>query len=247
MAKAIIEINDEFIFLFSKEPGGRSNSREIPDFVRSFFIKNISNRFQICDENIYEKYDQRRYRPSNIDTEPLFLFEIQLTYSGKKLGGTGYTPIFSKDSNLKIDFLEIVGENKYGVLIKFFIEGILEWDYTLAAYNKHKKSVENHESNWDEAKIELRLSFRPNFLVTPIFKYDNDGNALKNKPIEVNDGIIKGIPEDESNLGFMLEIMPQIHSTIKSFSPESDFDKNNIHYQILSNKNIHMKCKYLNF
>jgi len=247
MAKAIIEINDEFIFLFSKEPGGRSNSREIPEFVRSFFIKNISNRFQICDENIYEKYDQRRYRPSNIDTEPLFLFEIQLTYSGKKLGGTGYTPIFSKDSNLKIDFLEIVGENKYGVLIKFFIEGILEWDYTLAAYNKHKKSVENHESNWDEAKIELRLSFRPNFLVTPIFKYDNDGNALKNKPIEVNDGIIKGIPEDESNLGFMLEIMPQIHSTIKSFSPESDFDKNNIHYQILSNKNIHMKCKYLNF
>jgi len=247
MAKAIIEINDEFIFLFSKEPGGRSNSREIPEFVRSFFIKNISNRFQICDENIYEKYDQRRYRPSNIDTEPLFLFEIQLTYSGKKLGGTGYTPIFSKDSNLKIDFLEIVGENKYGVLIKFFIEGILEWDYTLAAYNKHKKSVENHESNWDEAKIELRLSFRPNFLVTPIFKYDNDGNALKNKPIEVNDGIIKGIPEDESNLGFMLEIMPQIHSTIKSFSPESDFDKNNIHYQILSNKNIHMKSKYLNF
>ena len=154
---------------------------------------------------------------------------------------TGYTLIFSKDSNLNINFLKIVGENKYGFLIKFFIEGILEWDYTQAAYNKHKKSVENHESNWDEAKIELRLSFRPNFLVTPIFKYDNDGNPLKNKPIEVNDGIIKGIPEDESNLGFMLEIIPQIHSTIKSFSPESDFDKNNIHYQMLNNKNIHIQ------
>ena len=247
MAKAIIEIKDEFVFSFSKESRGSRDSREIPEFVRSFFIKNISNRFQICDENIYEKYDQRRYRPSNLDTEPLFLFEIQLTYGGKKLGGIGYTPIFSKDSHLKINFLEIVGENKYSFLIKFFIEGILEWDYTLAAYNKHKISVEKSESNWDEAKIELRLSFRPNFLVTPIFKYDNDGNALKNKPIEVNDGIIKGIPEDESNLGFMLEIMPQIYSTIHSFSPESDFDKNNIHYQMLINKNIHMKCKYLNF
>jgi hypothetical protein len=41
--------------------------------------------------------------------------------------------------------------------------------------------------------------------------------------------------------------MPQIYSTIQSFSPESDFDKNNIHYQMLNNKNIHMKCKYLNF
>ena len=63
----------------------------------------------------------------------------------------------------------------------------------------------------------------------------------------MNDGIIKGIPEDDSNLGFMLEIMPQIYSTIQSFSPESDFDKNNIYYQMLNNKNIHMKCKYLNF
>ena len=98
MAKAIIEIKDEFIFSFSKESRGSRDSREIPEFVRSFFIKNISNRFQICDENIYEKYDQRRYRPSNIDTEPLFLFEMQLTYRGKKLGGTGYTPIFTKDS-----------------------------------------------------------------------------------------------------------------------------------------------------
>ena len=247
MAKAIIEIKDEFVFSFSKESRGSRDSREIPEFVRSFFIKNISNRFQIGDENIYEKYDQRRYRPSNLDTEPLFLFEIQLTYGGKKLGGIVYSPIFSKDSNLKINFLDMVGENKYGVLMKFSIEGILYWDYTLAAYNQHKKSVENHESNWDQAKIELRLSFRPNFLVTPIFKYDNDGNALMNKPIELSDGIIKGIPEDESNLGFMLEIMPQIHSRINSFSPESDFDKNNIHYQMLRNKNIHMKCKYLNF
>ena len=105
MAKAIIEIKDEFIFSFSKESRGSRDSREIPEFVRSFFIKNISNRFQICDENIYEKYEQRRYRPSNVDTEPLFLFEIQLTYSGKKLGGIGYTPIFSKDSHLKINFL----------------------------------------------------------------------------------------------------------------------------------------------
>jgi hypothetical protein len=247
MAKAIIEIKDEFIFLFSKEPGGRSNSREIPEFVRSFFIKNIANRFQIYDEIIIEKYNQLRYRPSNIDTEPLFLFQIELSYGGKKLGGIVYSPLFSKDSNLKINFLDMVGENKYGFLMKFSIEGMLYWDYTLAAYNQHKKSVENHESNWDQAKIELRLSFRPSFLVTPIFKYDNDGNALLNKPIEVIDGIIKGIPEDESNLGFMLEIMPQIHSRINSFSPESDFDKNNIHYQMLSNKNIHMKCKYLSF
>lgn len=247
MAKAIVEIKDEFIFSFSKESRGHRESREIPEFVRSFFIKNISNRFQISDEDIYEKYDQLRYRPSNIDTEPLFLFEMLLTYKGKKSGGIVYTPIFSKDSHLKINFLEIVGENENSFLIKFFIEGMLEWDYTLAAYNKHKISVEKSESNWDEAKIELSFRFIRNFLVTPIFKYDNDGNDLKNKPIEVNDGIIKGIPEDESNLGFMLEIMPPIYSTIKSFSPESDFDKKNIHYQMLNNKNIHMKCKYLNF
>jgi hypothetical protein len=247
MAKATIEIKDEFIFSFSKESRGRQDSREIPEFVRSFFIKNIEKRFQICDENIYEKYNQIRYRPNDIDTEPLFLFEIELSYSGKKLGGIVYTPVFSKESNLKIKFLDIVGENKYGYLLKIFIEGALYWDYTLSAFNQHKKSVENHESNWDQAKIELRLSFRPNFLVTPIFKYDNEGNALINKPIEVDNGIIKGIPENESNLGFILEILPQINSIIKSFKPESDFDKSNLYFQLLENKNIHMKCKYLNF
>ena len=42
MAKAIIEIKDEFIFSFSKESRGSRDSREIPEFVRSFFIKNIS-------------------------------------------------------------------------------------------------------------------------------------------------------------------------------------------------------------
>ncbi len=247
MAKATIEIKDEFIFSFSKESRGSQDSGEIPEFVRSFFIKNIENRFQICDENIYEKYNQIRYRPNDIDTEPLFLFEIELSYSGKKLGGIVYTPVFSKESNLKIKFLDIVGENKYGYLLKIFIEGTLYWDYTLSAFNQHKKSVENHESNWDQAKIELRLSFRPNFLVTPIFKYDNEGNALINKPIEVDNGIIKGIPENESNLGFILEILPQINSIIKSFKPESDFDKSNLYFQLLENKNIHMKCKYLNF
>lgn len=247
MAKAIIEIKDEFIFLFSKESRGDRESREIPEFVRSFFIKNISNRFQICDKSIFEKYNQFRYRPKNIDTEPLFLFEIQLIYGGKKLGGIGYTPIFTNDSNLQIKFLDCVGENESGFLMKFFIEGTLYWDYTLAAFNEHKKSVEKNESSWDQAKIELRLNFRKNFLVTPIFNYDNDGNALINKPIEVKNGIIKGLPEDESNLGFILQIIPQIISTIKGFSPESDFDKNNLYYQILNNKNIHMKCKYLNF
>lgn len=247
MAKAIIEIKDEFIFSFSKESRGNKDSREIPEFVRSFFTKNIANRFQICDKSIYEKYDQIRYRPNNIDTEPLFLFEIELTYSGKKLGGIVYAPVFSNESNLKINFLDMAGENKYAFLMKFSIEGMLYWDYTLAAYNQHKKSVENHESNWDEAKIELRLSFRPNFLVTPMFKYDNNGNALANKPFEVNNGIIKGVPEDESNLGFILEISPKVYSIIKSFSPESDFDKSNPYYQKLDNKNIHMKCKYLNF
>ena len=247
MAKAIIEIKDEFIFSFSKESRGNQDSREIPEFVRSFFTKNIANRFQICDKSIYEKYDQIRYRPNNIDTEPLFLFEIELTYSGKKLGGIVYAPVFSNESNLKINFLDMAGENKYAFLMKFSIEGMLYWDYTLAAYNQHKKSVENHESNWDEAKIELRLNFRPNFLVTPMFKYDNNGNALANKPFEVNNGIIKGVPEDESNLGFILEISPKVYSIIKSFSPESDFDKGNPYYQMLENKNIHMKCKYLNF
>lgn len=247
MAKAIIEIKDEFIFSFSKESRGRQDSREIPEFVRSFFTKNIANRFQICDESIYEKYNQSRYRPNNIETEPLFLFELELTYSGKKLGGIVYAPVFSNESNLKINILEIVGEDKYGYLFKIYIEGTLYWDYTLSAYNQHKKSVENNESNWDQAKIELRLSFRPNFLVTPMFKYDNNGNALVNKPFEVINGIINGVPEDESNLGFILEISPKVNSTIKSFSPESEFDKSNSYYQMLGNKNIHMKCKYLNF
>ena len=43
MAKAIIEIKDEFVFSFSKESRGSRDSREIPEFVRSFFIKNISS------------------------------------------------------------------------------------------------------------------------------------------------------------------------------------------------------------
>jgi hypothetical protein len=248
MPKASIEINDDFVFRFSKYTvGSEETIREIPEFVKLHFINNVGQRIQLKDEVFLGQYRNRSRTDINTDTSSLFLAEIELSFSGKKIGGIGYAPVFTSDSKFQVNFIETVGEDEQDVLLKFNVVSSLFWDFKSSDLNKLTSGLEWKESTWEKAKIELRINFRNNFLAADTFVYDSSGNKLPNQPFEVLDGKLKGIPEDESNLGFILEIMPNVFSIVKSVDPETQFELNNPYFQKMSSKNIHMKSKYLNF
>jgi hypothetical protein len=242
MAKATIEINDNFNFRFSKKTVGSSDSiRQIPLFVKQYFEENISKRFQLKNDLFYDKYKAswtprygyEKYIP-NPEIDPLFLIEIELNYSGAKLGGILYRPDFTKDSKIDIRLLDIMVSDDQYWYFNFQIDGLLFWDYKLSHLKHHKEHVERHGTPWDEVSKSVRLNFRDNYEVTNSFKYDNKGE-LPNQPVKIINQKKQGFPEEKTNLGFILDILPNVFSVI-----ENDELKNGI-------KKIHMKCKYLNF
>ncbi|MEY3965290.1 MAG: hypothetical protein RL263_459 [Bacteroidota bacterium] len=54
MAKATLKINDDFVFCFSKNTVGFTDSiRKIPEFVSNYFVKNVSSNFLLFDEEFW--------------------------------------------------------------------------------------------------------------------------------------------------------------------------------------------------
>ena len=148
MAKATIEINDNFNFRFSKKTVGSSDSiRQIPLFVKQYFEENISTRFQLKNDLFYDKYKAswtpryEKYIP-NPEIDPLFLIEIELNYSGAKLGGILYRPDFTKDSKIDIRLLDIMVSDDQYWYFNFQIDCLLFWDYKLSHLKHHKEHSE---------------------------------------------------------------------------------------------------------
>ena len=62
MAKATIEIDDQFTFTWDKTTVGfEAQKRRIPEFVKEFFEKNVSTRTELADDNFYDKYVRKFY------------------------------------------------------------------------------------------------------------------------------------------------------------------------------------------
>ena len=62
MAKATIEIDDQFTFTWDKTTiGSEEQKRRIPEFVKEFFEKNISTRYELAGDNFYDKYVKKFY------------------------------------------------------------------------------------------------------------------------------------------------------------------------------------------
>jgi len=258
MAKAIMEIRDNFSFIWNKitKSYSKENTRDIPEFVRQFFEKNISTRSELLGNEFYDRYitkyyegDTRvkkwspgikeiKYKP-NPEIDPFFLIEIEFLFRGDS-GGILYRPDFTKDSEIKVKLIKVIDENDEKIQYTFQVTGSLQWDYKSSHFNKHVEKVEEGGScTWDDVSFGVSIYFRDNYELKRVFQFDDKGYNLPIQPIEVIDGKTIGKPEDETNLCFILDITPKVSTVISNQESSTGHD--------LKSKNIHMKCKYLSF
>ena len=267
MAKATIEIDDQFTFTWDKTTAGsEQQKRIIPEFVKEFFEKNISTRTELADDNFYDKYVKKYYDgdtrvknwapgvtekkyKANPEMDSLFLVELELSFWGRKLGGILYRPGLTKDSKIDVKLIEVVEDNEEQCVYNFQLTGSLIWDYKSSHFKKHVEAVERCMSTWDDAKVDVRINFRDNYEVTRLFKFDEKGYTLDKEiaPVVLIDQKIVGKPEDETNLCFMLDIMPNVFTLVSNDESWKDRKSEYPNCKPINTKNIHMKCKYLNF
>jgi len=262
MAKALIEINDQFTFVWDKITAGyEAQKRNIPEFVRHFFEKNVSTRSELLGDEYLDRYvlkwydgDTRVKNPSpgqncrhekyraDPNVDPLFLVEVELSYDDGKGGGILYRPLYSKESKLEVSLLEVLEDNDDKTHYSFQVTGTLFWDYKSTHYKQHVQVVESKGVHtWNDFSFHIRINFRDNYEVKKIFRFDEKGYKLPNQPIETIEDKIVGKPEDETNLCFILEMTPNVLSVVNT--GESPYGNSSR----IKDKNIHMKCKYLNF
>lgn len=232
MPKASIKMNDDFIFLFSKRTvGNESETRVIPNYVLDHFLKNYK-RFQILDESIQKKYSEYSNYVIDLNSEPFFLLEFELTYSGSALGGILQRLNVTEESEVSVNYIETIFEDDEFFYLKFNISGQVYWDFKPTHLKKFQTYVENHKGTWDNANIYLRLNFRDNFLYTDSLKY-NHGSSIPEEP------------ESADNIRFILEISPNIFSTIKNYKPQNKWELESKFWQMFDEKDITLVGKYL--
>ncbi len=225
-------MNDDFVFLFSKRTvGNESETRVIPNYVLDHFLKNYK-RFQILDESIQKKYSEYTNYVLDLNSEPLFLLEFELTYSGSELGGILQRLNVTEESEVSVNYVETIFEDDEFFYLKFNISGQVYWDFKPAHFKKFQTYVENHNSTWETANVNLRLNFRDNFLYTDSLKY-NHGRSVPEEP------------ESEDNTRFILEILPNIFSTIKNSKPHKKWELESKFWQMFNEKDITLVGKYL--
>ena len=267
MAKATIEIDDQFTFKWNKTTAGyEQQKRRIPEFVKEFFEKNISTRTELKGDNFYDKYVRKYYDGdtrvknwapgvtekkynANPEVDSLFLVEVELSFRPKKggppalSGGFLYRPKFTKDSKIDVKLIDVVEDNEEECIYNFQVTGFLIWDYKSSHFKKHVEAIEEGGiTPWDDARVDIRINFRDNYEVTRFFKFDEKGYPLNKAiaPVVTIDQKIVGKPEDDTNLCFMLDIIPNVFTLISNDERDKDI------YPDFNTKNIHMKCKYLN-
>ena len=267
MAKATIEIDDQFTFTWDKTTvGSEAQKRRIPEFVKEFFEKNIPTRYELAGDNFYDKYVRKYYDgdtrvknwapgvtekkyKANPDVDSLFLVEVELNFSPPK-GGRAvtyyYKPKFTKDSKIDVKLIEVVEDNEEQCVYNFQLTGSLIWDYKSSDFKKQVETIEEGGvTAWDEGIVSVTITIRDNYEVTRLFKFDEKGYPLDKAiaPVVFIDQKIVGKPEDDTNLCFMLDIMPHVSTGSHSYKHSIG----NTWEPHFNTKNIHMKCKYLTF
>jgi hypothetical protein len=89
-----IKINDDFVFCFSKNTVGYVDSiRQIPEFVSKYFVENVSTNFLLFDEEFWnaDYVEMSRLVSKNLASTSAYFLEVELSFSGKKIGGINYT------------------------------------------------------------------------------------------------------------------------------------------------------------
>ncbi len=250
MAKATLKINDEFVFCFSKNTVGFTDSiRPIPEFVSKYFVENVSTNFLLFDEEFWnaDYVEMSRLVSKNLASTSAYFLEVELSFSGKKIGGITYKPKYTKDSKVKVSFVDFAGETDEDLFLKFHVEAELFWDYKSSDHKKQVDFLAKSESSWEESKIEIRLNFRKNSILIDSMIYDENGRKLAQAPIATIDSKITGFPEEENNLCFILSITPNVFSVVNKLGNDDKPNSVYPHIDLIQNKKILLASKYLNF
>ena len=137
MAKTSLKIDNDFIFSFPKKVLGKEDEY-IPNYIKKHFLDNYKS-VQLSDE-IFAKRSYPLPRNTNPETETLYLFEIEFTFAGKKIGGVRYCPGFTEDSNININLVdENFGEDEETFYLKYNISATIFWDFKSNHFNKYKE------------------------------------------------------------------------------------------------------------
>jgi hypothetical protein len=250
MAKAFLKINDSFVFCFPKNTVGYTDSiQNIPGFVSKYFIENVSTNFLLFDESYWnaDYIEMSRLISKNLASTSAFFLEVDFSFSGKKLGEISYKPKFLKDSKVRVSFIENAGETEEDLFFKLHIEAELYWDYKASHFTKQLNHIEKKESTWEDAKVQIRINFRNNFILIDSMIYDENGSKLAQPPVETIDSKIKRYPEKESNLCYVLSISPNVFTIVNLNKGNDQQNSAHPHMDFIQNKNIQMKSKYLTF
>jgi hypothetical protein len=141
-----------------------------------------------------------------------------------------------------VTLLEVIKDNENETHYRFQVTGSLFWDYKSSHYKKQVEAIEKDgDCTWEDVRVEVRINLRDNYEVKKVFIYDDKGYYLPEQPMETIDDKVMGKPEDETNLCFMLEMTPNVFSLV------NDEEPSHVNHARFSDKNIHMKCKYLSF
>jgi hypothetical protein len=250
MAKATLKINDDFVFCFSKNTVGYTDSiRQIPEFVSKYFVENVSTNFLLFDEEFWnaDYVEMSRLVSKNLASTSAYFLEVELSFSGKKIGGINYKPKYSKESKVKVSFVDFAGETDEDLFLKFHVEAELFWDYKSSDHKKQVAYIEKSESSWEESKVQIRLNFRNNSILIDSMIYDENGRKLAQAPVATIDSKTTGFPEDENNLCFILSITPNVFSLVNKLGNDDKPNSVYPHIDLLQNKKIQLTSKYLNF
>ncbi len=250
MAKATLKINDDFVFCFSKNTVGFTDSiRKIPEFVSNYFVKNVSTNFLLFDEEFWnaDYNEMSRLVSKKLVSTSAYFLEVELSFSGKKIGGIIYKPKYTKDSKVKTSFVDVAGETDEDLFLKFHVEAELFWEYKSSDYKKQVDFIAKSESSWEESKVQIRLNFRNNSILINSMIYDENGRRLAQPPVATIESKITGFPEDENNLCFILSITPNVFSVVNKLGNDDKPNSEHPHIDLLQNKHIQLASKYLNF
>jgi hypothetical protein len=227
MAKSKLKINDTFAFTLPKR--APRSEEDFSSEAKDFFFTNL-NRTTFVDKN--ENMNLNTPASSwvfNINEDPFFLFEIQFSFSGLKLGGIEYKPKFDLESDLKIDYSLIkIEENEKEFKFSLGVSVSLNWDYKSTEYNKHKDYIEkNLETTWEQAKLDIRFNIIKNPKAVSCLEFDKSLSGHK-QTLDI------------------LKQLPSAYSVIYSYSPQKEYELKMDEWQKIKEKNVLLESSYLN-
>jgi hypothetical protein len=227
MAKSKLIINDTFIFTLPKRaPRAEEDfSNDGKDF---FFngLRNISFLDKTENKNLNTPASSWLF---NVNEDSFFLFELQFSFSGLKIGGLAYKAEFNLEGDFQIDYSDLkLEEHETEYKFSLGISVSLNWDYKSTEYNKHKAYIEkNLGATWEQAKLDIRFNIIKNPKAVSCLEFD--------KSLSEHKGLLENLKQ-----------LPSSYSVVYSYLPTKAYELKLSVWQMIKDKNVKLDSAYLN-